>query len=80
MLEHGYERPETIEDTNVGMNETIRTETRTADEIEEDRPSFVGISNWSLDPAKMNRGMLVQRGVPDENELVKCARLITVIL
>ncbi len=25
--------------------------------------SFVGISNWALDPAKMNRGILVSRYV-----------------
>ena len=34
---------------------------------------FIGISNWALDPAKMNRGILVQRGVPDEKELVHSA-------
>ncbi|XP_077864556.1 E3 ubiquitin-protein ligase rnf213-alpha-like, partial [Saccoglossus kowalevskii] len=31
--------------------------------------AFIGISNWALDPAKMNRGILVSRGVPDEDEL-----------
>ena len=31
--------------------------------------AFIGISNWALDPAKMNRGILVQRGVPDNREL-----------
>ncbi|XP_064641333.1 E3 ubiquitin-protein ligase rnf213-alpha-like isoform X2 [Lineus longissimus] len=35
--------------------------------------AFIGISNWALDPAKMNRGILVQRGVPDEEELRKSA-------
>jgi hypothetical protein len=34
---------------------------------------FIGISNWALDPAKMNRGILVQRGVPDEHELEQSA-------
>jgi hypothetical protein len=34
---------------------------------------FIGISNWALDPAKMNRGILVQRGVPDEQELEQSA-------
>jgi len=40
--------------------------------------AFIGISNWALDPAKMNRGILVQRGVPDEQELedsAKCVQL-----
>lgn len=33
------------------------------------RCGFIGISNWALDPAKMNRGLFVQRGKPDESEL-----------
>ncbi|XP_077980160.1 E3 ubiquitin-protein ligase rnf213-alpha-like [Glandiceps talaboti] len=36
--------------------------------------AFIGISNWALDPAKMNRGILVSRGVPDEDELVESAK------
>ena len=39
-----------------------------------DQVAFIGISNWALDPAKMNRGILVQREVPDEEELVQTAR------
>ncbi|XP_078736318.1 E3 ubiquitin-protein ligase rnf213-alpha-like [Lampetra fluviatilis] len=35
---------------------------------------FVGISNWALDPAKMNRGISVVRGSPDKAELVATAR------
>ncbi|XP_077867268.1 E3 ubiquitin-protein ligase RNF213-like [Saccoglossus kowalevskii] len=31
--------------------------------------AVIGISNWALDPAKMNRGILLSRGVPDEDEL-----------
>ena len=38
--------------------------------------AFIGISNWALDPAKMNRGILVQRGVPDVHELVDSARQV----
>ncbi len=38
--------------------------------------AFIGISNWALDPAKMNRGVLVQRGVPDEQELVDSAKYV----
>ncbi|XP_061567180.1 E3 ubiquitin-protein ligase rnf213-alpha-like [Cololabis saira] len=34
---------------------------------------FIGISNWALDPAKMNRGIFVSRGDPDEKELIKSA-------
>ncbi|XP_038597897.1 E3 ubiquitin-protein ligase RNF213 [Tachyglossus aculeatus] len=35
---------------------------------------FVGISNWALDPAKMNRGLFVARGTPGQEELVDSAR------
>ncbi|XP_030645560.1 E3 ubiquitin-protein ligase rnf213-alpha-like [Chanos chanos] len=35
---------------------------------------FVGISNWALDPAKMNRGIFVSRGDPDETELIESAK------
>uniref|UniRef100_H3BBI9 RING-type E3 ubiquitin transferase n=1 Tax=Latimeria chalumnae TaxID=7897 RepID=H3BBI9_LATCH len=34
---------------------------------------FIGISNWALDPAKMNRGIFVARGDPTKNELIKSA-------
>jgi hypothetical protein len=36
--------------------------------------SFVGISNWALDPAKMNRGILLSRGVPSQPDLIKIAK------
>ncbi|KAM6240959.1 E3 ubiquitin-protein ligase rnf213-alpha-like [Porphyrio hochstetteri] len=35
---------------------------------------FVGISNWALDPAKMNRGLLVIRTEPSKEELVRTAK------
>ena len=35
--------------------------------------AFIGISNWALDPAKMNRGVMVTRGKPDIQELVMSA-------
>ena len=31
--------------------------------------AFIGISNWALDPAKMNRGILLSRGVPSKEDL-----------
>ncbi|RVE69570.1 hypothetical protein OJAV_G00079000 [Oryzias javanicus] len=37
------------------------------------RVGFIGISNWALDPAKMNRGIFVSRGDPDEKELIESA-------
>lgn len=33
----------------------------------------IGLSNWALDPAKMNRGIYMRRDSPDENELIKTA-------
>ncbi|KAF6297909.1 hypothetical protein mRhiFer1_000154 [Rhinolophus ferrumequinum] len=35
---------------------------------------FIGISNWALDPAKMNRGIAVSRGSPNKKELVDSAK------
>ena len=40
----------------------------------EQRVAFIGISNWALDPAKMNRGVMVARGDPDQEELETSAR------
>ena len=37
------------------------------------RVAFIGISNWALDPAKMNRGIMLSRGVPGEEELIDSA-------
>ena len=48
--------------------------------VDEDEPSpdkkvsFVGISNWALDPAKMNRGILLSRIPPNEKDLIKIGR------
>ncbi|XP_068694646.1 E3 ubiquitin-protein ligase rnf213-alpha-like isoform X2 [Montipora foliosa] len=45
-------------------------------EVEEqktERVAFIGISNWALDPAKMNRGIMLSRGIPDTDELVDSA-------
>eukprot|EP00064_Thunnus_orientalis_P007838 superscaffoldBa00000892_g7860 len=38
------------------------------------RVGFIGISNWALDPAKMNRGIFVSRGDPNQKELIKSAK------
>ena len=38
------------------------------------RVAFIGISNWALDPAKMNRGVMVTRGDPGLQELKLSAR------
>ena len=40
----------------------------------EERVAFIGISNWALDPAKMNRGVMVTRGELGLEELHLSAR------
>ena len=40
-----------------------------------DRVAFIGISNWALDPAKMNRGIMVTRNDPSVEELHLSAKL-----
>ncbi|XP_047126737.1 E3 ubiquitin-protein ligase rnf213-alpha isoform X2 [Hydra vulgaris] len=55
---------------------TDGSEDLTADgsEFKDKRVAFIGISNWSLDPAKMNRGIMLYRGQPSVDELVLTAR------
>lgn len=43
------------------------------DPLPHKKVGFIGISNWALDPAKMNRGVFVSRGDPDHNELIETA-------
>jgi len=38
--------------------------------------AIVGISNWVLDPAKMNRACILQRSDPGEDELLRTAKAI----
>ena len=77
-----------LEDSSYGSEEVERTEElitfstkRAIDTGEPDQPdemrdhvAFIGISNWSLDPAKMNRGIMLSRGDPDIDELVSSAK------
>ncbi|XP_018410442.1 PREDICTED: LOW QUALITY PROTEIN: E3 ubiquitin-protein ligase RNF213-like [Nanorana parkeri] len=50
----------------------------TMDNIDDTSPhkkvGFIGISNWALDPAKMNRGIFVSRGDPNRRELIESAK------
>jgi E3 ubiquitin-protein ligase RNF213 len=45
-------------------------------ERDPERPAVVGISNWSLDAAKMNRAVHIARPEPDEEQLVHTAEAI----
>ena len=63
-----------LEDGTAGTN---------PDEMEiapEERVAFIGISNWALDPAKMNRGIMVTRCPPAQEELLKSAHGIANIV
>ena len=44
------------------------------------RVGFIGLSNWALDPAKMNRGIMLSRGVPNEDELYDSARFEMIVI
>ncbi|XP_069786069.1 E3 ubiquitin-protein ligase rnf213-alpha isoform X4 [Narcine bancroftii] len=47
------------------------------DQLKHKKVGFIGISNWALDPAKMNRGVFVSRGDPDRKELIESAKGIS---
>ena len=57
-----------LDDGTAGADETAE------DDKQWNRVAFVGLSNWALDPAKMNRGILVNREVPDDEELIVSAQ------
>ena len=42
-------------------------------DLKSKRVAFIGISNWALDPAKMNRGLMLTRGQPNTKELISSA-------
>ena len=56
-----------LEDGTAGINPDDQ------DVKPEERVAFIGISNWALDPAKMNRGIIVTRSSPPQEELLKSA-------
>ena len=57
-----------LEDSDKTQDDVIETEESFS------RVAFIGLSNWALDPAKMNRGIMLSRGEPSENELEETAR------
>ncbi|XP_066922902.1 E3 ubiquitin-protein ligase rnf213-alpha-like [Clytia hemisphaerica] len=48
--------------------------TMTGSDSKSKRVAFIGISNWALDPAKMNRGIMLSRSPPAFDELFNTAR------
>ena len=57
-----------LEDGNENDDNIIQTEDSFS------RVAFIGLSNWALDPAKMNRGIMLCRNEPDGEELEATAR------
>jgi len=58
-----------LEDGTDGSEDLTMTDTA----AKHKRVAFVGISNWALDPAKMNRGIMLCRSPPTVEELVNTA-------
>ncbi|XP_046860852.1 E3 ubiquitin-protein ligase rnf213-alpha-like [Xenia sp. Carnegie-2017] len=44
--------------------------------LDHNRVGFIGLSNWALDPSKMNRGIMLSRGTPSKPELLNSARFV----
>ena len=57
-----------LEDGVSSTDDILEVEEQTREKV-----AFIGISNWALDPAKMNRGIMLTRGIPDTEELVDSA-------
>uniref|UniRef100_A0A1I8GFF8 ATPase_AAA_core domain-containing protein n=3 Tax=Macrostomum lignano TaxID=282301 RepID=A0A1I8GFF8_9PLAT len=47
---------------------------QTAQNRKHSKVGFIGISNWALDPAKMNRGLYLLRDVPTHEDLLDTAK------
>jgi hypothetical protein len=60
-----------LEDGVTSSDDVIETDEKPT------RVAFIGISNWALDPAKMNRGLMLMRAEPSKKELEDSARYIT---
>ena len=56
-----------LEDGTSGLKQVEKTVEQSK------RVAFIGISNWALDPAKMNRGLMVARVPPSDDELLLTA-------
>jgi hypothetical protein len=52
-----------LEDGVTSSDDVIETDEKPT------RVAFIGISNWALDPAKMNRGLMLMRAEPSKKEL-----------
>ena len=63
-----------LEDSDKTQDDVIETEESFS------RVAFIGLSNWALDPAKMNRGIMLSRSEPSENELEETARYFFCVL
>ena len=48
--------------------------------LKNERVAFIGISNWALDPSKMNRGIMLYRRQLGLHQLTNTARYVKIIL
>lgn len=79
LLEDGTDGSQDLElpDKSKEAKESVKKDHKVVEDQKEkgeSRVAFVGISNWSLDPAKMNRGIMLCRSTPKSEELQKTAR------
>ena len=72
---YGSEDAEVIEEDTELIHKLVDPPTGIPIQFDDSKSqvAFIGISNWSLDPAKMNRGIMLSRGNPDEDELITSA-------
>ncbi|XP_072022240.1 E3 ubiquitin-protein ligase rnf213-alpha-like [Amphiura filiformis] len=56
------------------LHPLLETSSLDDDEDKSKKIAFIGLSNWSLDPAKMNRGIMVSREDLTEADLIETAR------
>ena len=71
---HGLIEPDSRKEFAVGLSTARNDQT---DSNSFDLPyAVVGISNWALDPAKMNRAIVLSRPDPDADDLEKTAAAI----
>ncbi|XP_072028881.1 E3 ubiquitin-protein ligase rnf213-alpha-like [Amphiura filiformis] len=56
------------------LHPLLETSSLDDDEDKSKKIAFIGLSNWSLDPAKMNRGIMLSREDLTEADLIETAR------
>ena len=75
---YGSEDVELVEEDTELIHKVVESPTDIPIQFEDSQSqvAFIGLSNWSLDPAKMNRGVMLSRGDFEEAELITCVNVI----